>query len=198
MPTISIEQFYQYVAPHVSGAPKQVVLNEIMGAVIEFCDETDVVEVDLDPVAVSAGDTEMELDLPSGTRVSRVKSLTPLDGAPRFNEGSYALNGRLIKFIAPLPMELTIVATVALKPTRSSAKCDDTIFEDWLDAIVAGTLYKLKLMSGREWADTQAAMVNEALFRRAKVNAKHMARTKRVYGIGRVKLECSANNYFAE
>jgi len=198
MPTISVEQFYQYVAPHIVGAPKQVVLNEIMGAVIEFCDETDVIEVDLDPIAVPIGATEMELDLPSGTRVSRVKSLTPQDGGPQFNEGSYSLAGSIVKFIAPLPMELTIVATVSLKPTRSSAKCDDTLFEDWLDAIVAGTLYKLKLMSGREWADTQAAQINEGLFRRAMVKAKHVKRTKRIYGLGKVSVESRVNNYFAE
>jgi len=197
MASISIDKFYQYVAPHIVGAPKQVVLNEIMGAVIEFCDETDVVEVDLDPVIVPTGATEMELDLPSGTRVSRVKSLTPQDGGPQFNEGSYTLVGSLIKFIAPLPMDLIIVATIALKPTRSSARCDDALFEDWLDAIVAGTLYKLKLMAGREWADTQAAMVNEAVFRRSMVKAKHMARTKRIYGLGKVNIENTVNNYFS-
>lgn len=196
MASISIEKFYQYVAPYVAGAPKQVVLNEIMNAIVDFCDETDIVEVELDPVSVESGATEFELDIPGGSRVSRVKHLTPQDGFPQFNQGSFSLHGNIIKFTAPIPMNITVVATVALKPTRSSGRCDDSIYEDWLDAIIAGSLFKLKSMIGREWADMNSAKINEGLLRRSMVKARHSAKAKRIYGLGRVNLAHAENNYF--
>jgi hypothetical protein len=197
MANITIDNFYQYVAPYVTGAPKQIVLNEIMSSIIDFCEETDILEVELDPIAVSAGETEFDLAIPVGTRVTRVKSLRVEGNVARFGDGSYVLvDGSFIKFHDPLPMDLAITPTVAIKPTRASLECDGVLLEDWLEAIVAGALLKLKSMVGREWEDMTSAKLNEGLLRRMIVKARNVNRTGRVYGISKVNFEDTVMDYF--
>ena len=186
MSTISINQFVEHIQPYVASAPLHVILNEIMGAIVEFCDESGVIEAILDPVAVQAGDTEFDLDVPPGTRVCRVNALWDTETGCAIMRGEYSLNGDAIRLTYPLSSDMTIAAAVALKPKRSSGRCESDIYEDWLDGIVAGALFRLKSMTGREWADPQGALFNEQMYRRAITKAKHNARTDRVGRLGRV------------
>lgn len=50
-----------------------------------------------------------------------------------------------------------VIASVALKPTRTSNNIDTTISNQYRDAIIYGTLYRLLRMPNREWSDVGAA-----------------------------------------
>lgn len=185
MSTISINQFVEHIQPYVSSAPLHVILNEIMGSVIEFCDESGIIEAILDPVTVTSGLTEFDLDVPPGTKVCRVNALWDTDTGSAIMRGEYSLIGDAIRLTAPLSSDMTIAAAVSLKPKRASGRCESDLYEDWLDGIVAGALFRLKSMTGREWADPQGALFNEQMYRRAITKAKHNARTDRVGRLGR-------------
>lgn len=184
MSSITIEQFLPYIQPSVIGAPKSVILNEIMGSIIEFCDESGIIEDVLDPVTVEGGSLSFDLDVPSGSVICRVKSLVDSNLNMELDKDEYSLIGDAIRFSAPLPMRLDLVATVSTKPKRASGRCEAVLFEDWHDGICAGALFRLQAMDGREWANPKSALFNEQIYRRSINKAKHYMRTKRVARLG--------------
>ena len=61
-------------------------------------------------------------------------------------------------WVVPVPSGSDqIIASVALKPTRSSNNIDTTISNTYRDAIIYGALYRLLRMPHREWSDIGAA-----------------------------------------
>ena len=50
-----------------------------------------------------------------------------------------------------------VIASVALKPTRTSNNIDSTVSNQYRDAIIYGALYRLLRMPNREWTDIGAA-----------------------------------------
>lgn len=187
MANVSYEAFIPEVAPHVNGAPQPVILKAIRDAVIEFCDESGVINRTLDSILVPAGSQEFDLDVPGGERVCGVKNLTEEQSGEELSKSLYRCDGSVITFSTWLPMSVNIVATVSTKPKRSSKGCDESLYEDWLQGIVAGALFLLQSMNGREWADNTSALINERVFRKYIVKAKHYSRTGRVNGLGKIR-----------
>ena len=61
-------------------------------------------------------------------------------------------------WIVPVPSGAKeIIASVALKPTRTSNNIDTTVSNQYRDAIIYGTLYRLLRMPNREWTDIGAS-----------------------------------------
>ena len=192
MSTVSVEQFLPFVQPYIIGAPKYVLLNEIMGSIIEFCDETGVVQEVLDPVTVQGGTSEFDLDAPPGTRICMVNALWDAELGMAITRDDFSLvGGDMIRLSSPLPMDVNLAADVATKPKRSSGRCETLLYEDWIDGIIAGSLFRLQSMVGREWADPKSALFNEQMYRRSITKAKHAARARRVNKIGRIHIEQS-------
>lgn len=186
MASVSYEVFLPDIQPRLMGAPKQVVLNAVRDAVIEFCDESGVLRRVLDPVVIPAGETEGDIDAPSGERICRVDSLTDRDSGSEILQDSYSLIDTYIKLNHPSTSNLNLTPLVSVKPKRSTTSCDNLLYEDYHTGIVEGALSKLYLMAGREWADSKAADVSYNEFRKSIVKAKHNTRTSRVARLGTV------------
>jgi hypothetical protein len=71
--------------------------------------------------------------------------------------------------------ELSIGLVVA--PTRAATTVDDILFERWLEAIAAGTRWKVLSMPGKEWTDKNTAAENYIEFRRG-ISRARMLRLK--------------------
>lgn len=186
MATVSYSVFLHDIQPRVMGAPKQVVLNAIRDAAIEFCDESGVLKRVLDPVVIIAGQTEGDIDAPSGERICRVDSLTESDLGGEIPPGAYSLIDTFIKLNSPATQNLKLIPVVSVKPKRTSTSCDELLYEDYAGGIIEGALASLYAMTGREWANDRAAMASYNEFRKGIVKAKHNARTSRVARLGTV------------
>lgn len=76
--------------------------------------------------------------------------------------------------IIPTPQDSTSVIEicVALKPTQDACELPDFLYEDWNDAITAGTAVRLFAMPKQEWTNSSLAMMNQREYTREKARAR--------------------------
>ncbi len=130
----------------------------------------------MDPFNTIAGVYEYDFDIPTGTEVHQVllmaydgKDLDPI--SPRSLELNYPdwrnrtgnphvyLQKTTSTFwLVPVPSgPKQVIVSVALKPSRTSNNIDTTVSNQYRDALIYGTLYRLLRMPNREWTDIGAA-----------------------------------------
>ena len=200
------------ILPYVPLCPDALVEQHIRSATIEFCERSKAYILDMDPFNTTAGVYEYDFDIPVATEVHQVLYMTH-DGndmdpiSPRSLElnypdwrnrtGSphvYLQKSSSLFWIVPVPSGTKeVIASVALKPTRTSNNIDSTISNQYRDAIVYGALYRLLRMPNREWTDIGAAREYLAQFNSEIIQAELRARggdlgvkrTVKYKGIGR-------------
>ena len=200
------------ILPYVPLCPDALVEQHIRSATIEFCERSKAYILDMDPFNTTAGVYEYDFDIPVATEVHQVLYMTH-DGndmdpiSPRSLElnypdwrnrtGSphvYLQKSSSLFWIVPVPSGTKeVIASVALKPTRTSTNIDSTISNQYRDAIVYGSLYRLLRMPNREWTDIGAAREYLAQFNSEIIQAELRARggdlgvkrTVKYKGIGR-------------
>tara|TARA_R100000231_G_scaffold30251_1_gene26683 strand:- start:593 stop:1267 length:675 start_codon:yes stop_codon:yes gene_type:complete len=200
------------ILPYVPLCPDALVEQHIRSATIEFCERSKAYILDMDPFNTTAGVYEYDFDIPVATEVHQVLYMTH-DGndmdpiSPRSLElnypdwrnrtGSphvYLQKSSSLFWIVPVPSGTKeVIASVALKPTRTSNNIDSTISNQYRDAIVYGALYRLLRMPNREWTDIGAAREYLAQFNseitqaelRARGGDLGVKRTVKYKGIGR-------------
>ena len=164
------------VLPYVPLCPDSLVEQNLRSATIEFCERSKAYILDMDPFNTISGVYEYDFEIPSGTEVHQVLYMT-YDGrdmdpiSPRSlelnypdwrdrtgNPHVYLQKTPTTFWVVPVPSGSDqIIASVALKPTRSSNNIDTTISNTYRDAIIYGALYRLLRMPHREWSDIGAA-----------------------------------------
>lgn len=164
------------VLPYVPLCPDSLVEQNLRSATIEFCERSKAYVLDIDPFNTISGVYEYDFDIPTGTEVHQVLLMTH-DGndmdpiSPRSLELNYPdwrnktgqphvyLQKTPTTFwIVPVPSGAKeVITSVALKPSRTSNNIDTTISNQYRDAIIYGTLYRLLRMPNREWTDIGAA-----------------------------------------
>ena len=164
------------VLPYVPLCPDSLVEQNLRSATIEFCERSKAYILDMHPFNTISGVYEYDFEIPSGTEVHQVLYMT-YDGrdmdpiSPRSlelnypdwrdrtgNPHVYLQKTPTTFWVVPVPSGSDqIIASVALKPTRSSNNVDTTISNTYRDAIIYGSLYRLLRMPHREWSDIGAA-----------------------------------------
>ena len=164
------------VLPYVPLCPDSLVEQNLRSATIEFCERSKAYILDIDPFNTISGVYEYDFDIPTGTEVHQVLLMTH-DGndmdpiSPRSLELNYPdwrnrtgqphvyLQKTPTTFwIVPVPSgSKQVITSVALKPSRTSNNIDTNISNQYRDAIIYGTLYRLLRMPNREWTDIGAA-----------------------------------------
>ena len=164
------------VLPYVPLCPDSLVEQNLRSATIEFCERSKAYVLDIDPFNTISGVYEYDFDIPTGTEVHQVLLMTH-DGrdmdpiSPRSLELNYPdwrnrtgqphvyLQKTPTTFwIVPVPSgSKQVITSVALKPSRTSNNIDTNISNQYRDAIIYGTLYRLLRMPNREWTDIGAA-----------------------------------------
>jgi|TARA_B100000035_G_scaffold58665_1_gene46961 hypothetical protein len=164
------------VLPYVPLCPDTLAEQAIRSATIEFCERSKAYILDMDPFNTISGVYEYDFEIPTGTEVHQVLYMTyngrdmdPI--SPRSlelnypdwrdrtgNPHVYLQKTPTTFWVVPVPSGSDqIIASVALKPTRSSNNIDTTISNTYRDAIIYGALYRLLRMPHREWSDIGAA-----------------------------------------
>ena len=172
----SFSSLVKDILPYVPNCPDSLVESTLRSACIEFAERSKAYVYDLDPITTISGVYEYEFDQPSGTDVHQILWMT-YDGddldpiSPRSLELNYPdwrdktgqphvyLQKTPTTFwIVPVPSGAKqVIVSLALKPTRTSNNIDTTISNQYRDAIIYGTLYRLLRMPNREWTDIGAA-----------------------------------------
>ena len=164
------------VLPYVPLCPDSLVEQNIRAASIEFCERSKAYILDMDPFNTITGVYEYDFDVPTGTEVHQVlymthdgKDMDPI--SPRSlelnypdwrdrtgNPHVYLQKSPSLFWIVPVASgSKQIIASVALKPSRTSNNIDTTISNQYRDAIIYGALYRLLRMPSRAWSDVPAA-----------------------------------------
>lgn len=164
------------VLPYVPLCPDSLVEQNLRSATIEFCERSKAYILDMDAFNTISGVFEYDFEIPTGTEVHQVLYMT-YDGrdmdpiSPRSlelnypdwrdrtgNPHVYLQKTPTTFWVVPVPSGSDqIIASVALKPTRTSNNIDTTVSNQYRDAIIYGTLYRLLRMPNREWTDVGAA-----------------------------------------
>ncbi len=183
------------VLPYVPLCPDSLVEQNIRSAAIEFCERSKAYILDMDPFNTTAGVFEYDFDVPTGTEVHQVLYMTE-DGtdmdpiSPRSlelnypdwrdrtgNPHVYLQKTSTTFWVVPVPSgSRQIIASVALKPTRTSNNLDTNITNQYRDAIIYGALYRLLRIPNREWTDVGAAREYLAQFNNEIIQAELRAR----------------------
>ena len=172
---MSFETMARDVLPIVRGAPPFMIVNELREAAIAFFGRTQAWLETLDPATISAGHQEIELDIPSGAALATTVAVA-MDGRRLIPGRDFSVDtDGVLVLPGPLPRDVTIVATVALKPTYSALSLPSEIEGKYRAAIIFGAVARLKTQAGTEWADPQGAAMYYELFKQEMATARRRA-----------------------
>lgn len=178
--------FLPRVIPFVRECPETIAVAAVRDAAIEFCEKSHWLHYRPDPITLLEGIGQYELEPPDDHDAAAVvdlwyagRRLTPTthDELVRAYSGDYAdqsgppqyytsVDPAEITFI-PIPAEREISAVtgiLAVKPTRDSLSCDDSLYREWLEPLAHGALWRLKDMDGVSWSSPSDALKHRAHF----------------------------------
>lgn len=191
----SYSSLVKEVLPYVPFCPDSLVESNLRSTTIEFCERSKAYVLDMDAFNTISGVYEYDFDIPTGTEVHQVLQMT-YDGrdmdpiSPRSLEINYPdwrdrtgtphvylQKTESTFWLVPVPSgSFPVIASVALKPSRTSNNIDTRISNQYRDAIIYGTLYRLLRMPSREWTDVNAAREYLAQFNNEITQAELRAR----------------------
>lgn len=192
MSSISYSAFLPYVLPYASHVLEDQAVAAIRNACIDFCAGSLLLQEDLDPQDVVAGQSVYSVEGSGqtcqvlsmyylGRRLERKSELElqrlytrdwqSLVGAPRywtqFNLDEVVL---ALKPAEDRPAALT--GRIAYRPKRSSTTVDARLFEQYLDAVAAGALSRLLVTPEQPYTDPRMAREYEQRFQAATSQAR--------------------------
>ena len=199
MATVAYNSWYNEVLPEVPGcALPAIAENAIRNAAIEFCERSHFHIYNHPAINAVAATATYAFVPPANTLVVKVlqafynkKEIFPMTpdeldsmytttdwrdrtGTPFYFTQDDELNIRLVPYPnASLTGALKL--RVSLKPTRASTTIEARIYEEYLEAIKAGALFRLKSQTSKPYSDPTGAANNLALFNMGIDNARDRA-----------------------
>lgn len=187
----SYDAFLPRVLIDAYGCPEIVAIQAIRDSVIEFCVRSNFIQRDHDPITATAGVSDYDLEPPNGQLVIKIlkcwfrtSELSPIApdyvNTPAFYNSEIPENAPLLATplsftqkdertfsIYPIPKDTVVsglTLRVSLKPTRSSTFCEDSLYEDYAEAIAHGALSKLLASPGKAYLNVGAAGMHGTAF----------------------------------
>lgn len=174
------EALFPLILVELPGCPDLTIRTAINRAAIEFCRKSKAWIEPLDPVGLTPGQAEYEIDLPAGSALVVIEEarigdrvLTPAieaqihgswgrgDGDPT----SYACRTNGLLLLDKRPVERGAVSlTAALSPTLSATSLPDLLVDRHYEAICEGAKAILKRIPGQAWSDPAGAAAAYSLF----------------------------------
>jgi hypothetical protein len=181
----ALSEFKKLIAPDVYPCPDPFVERELLSALIEFCRKTNIIvrefnleidstDIDSDlqdsidfDIAEFADDTIRPvqiLDLMVDTtylepKLKNIQSTITNWETIKENNVQYFwwVNNTNLRLFDIDSDASNLYLKVSYAPVRTATTVEDEIFNEWSEAIVAGTKHKLMSMPGKEWTDAGAA-----------------------------------------
>lgn len=206
------DDFLSRTLSEVPGCPEIAAVQAIKDSAIQFCEQSLIHQADHDPVSVVAKINDYDLETPvKGTRIVKVmkawyqgRELSP--SAPDQIGSPLAYNQRIGGYdttysdpqvffqkdtdtfsLFPIPEKSVtsgITMRVALAPLRNSTSCADFLYEQWVEVISAGAVWRLQSSQGKAYFNPKLAQLSGAEYQRG-IND---ARSKALRGYTRANL----------
>ena len=194
MAIVPYTQWLPYVQVNVPDCPKALIVEAIRQKVIEFCQKSLFVRQELDGFYTVADDNEYDLTSPVDTTIAQLlmlkvnkRELEPKtqddmeeiyqewrdqSGEPQY----FFLKNTNTAILVPKPIGVYPVRIlVALKPTQAAQGVDESIFEEYKDAIKHGALAYLMLMAEKTWSNPNMSAFYQSQFDAAITDSKMRA-----------------------
>jgi len=172
----------EHVYPDCPGVPPGLANRRIRDSAIEFCRDSQVWTVRLDPITVRADVMEYELDeedipvcaeiiVPTQVLQQTTEEDDELNESP-FPLGpnqEYTMNSRLVLRLRTRPADTIrrgLRVTVALRPKIGADDIEKQVFDEYYDFIAHGAKYKLMSIPRKGWSDPVAARFHYEEYRR--------------------------------
>lgn len=196
------------VMPEVMGCPEPTIERAIRDSVIDFCERGMAYRVENDPVALPANVSEVDLEIPTRTRLVRVLKVRhgskPLDPRTRDDldaDGDWTdIKGAPTHYtfvsetairVVPYPNQSTtdkLHIRFAVAPTRASVAFPDEIGEKYYEIICAGAKARLMRMPSQAWSNTNMAAAYTQIFEKGVNKAKLEANNDKIRAERQVRM----------
>lgn len=197
MATTKYSDLLNDVLPHLAADPSDPVTEyHIRRAVIEFCADSWIWKYIPDPADIVAGESYYDIEIPTGTVLSSVLSVT-YTGVPLDNKSTDWLDAEVpgwqttqasVKYFTQIDLEQVILApvpeynvtegllmTLALQPSQSSVGFPSWIYNQYAYSLADGAVGYLMLMPNKPWTDFKMGATKMASFLTAKASARQAA-----------------------
>lgn len=193
-----IDSFFSRILPLVPNCPEPLAEQAVLDSAIEFCERSNALRYTVDQFPTVIGQSTYDIDVPTNHTFVRVVYLT-VDGMDLTSHVTEKLPTKDVSNSMPYRYYTTqneselqlnlypapdavyqVNMNIVLKPSYSARYVEDDLFNYWNDAIVAGALYRLKVVPGQPFSDPAGALYYD---RRSKILC-HQARLEG--NIGRV------------
>lgn len=202
---MNLDDFLPHLLPDLPGCPDSIVKQQLLFAVIEFCQETHAWNEIQDPIQVRERVNEIDVDTPTGARIVAVKDvwassrkLRPVTMPQLFElipnwqtaEGSEptyynaSTDYRTMR-IFPIPIDVndsTLTLRVAYAPKMDATSIPDELAIKYWDALIGGAKARLMVIPGKAWTNSQMSAYNRGIFNDGILKAKISALHDRVEG----------------
>lgn len=184
---MKIDSMLKWLLPLVPGCPDMTALAYYKRALREFCEETYLYQIDVDPIELQGGIATYDLDVDTGFEVATIISafigqwaIVPL--APHQVRPTWAsIPRRYVQWdgttvtLYPTPSEDGVdplVLRVALAPLLSATDMDDGFADEYGEVIAAGAAYRLMMMPKQPFTDLAGSLTYKAEFKSAIGNGR--------------------------
>lgn len=189
--------FGPLILPYASACSYPLLEQHARLAAIDFLKHTKAWQADLAPLVGNGALTAFTMATPADSQVEKLLCVVITDaygniaeanvrtagyGARLARQGAFeaiaSTSDRLTLTVTPAqPLNASIVATVALKPTLTAAAFPDALFAQYGAEIAKGAVAALTAMANKPWTDITTARIAAAEFINAKaVTARQVER----------------------
>lgn len=186
MATVTWDVLHPLITPDIPGCPLEIVNRELAAVAEDFFSRTQLWRESLD--AQQTVIDEPYYDITDCTTVesvlwAKVDNLDLIHTDERFITPEF-LNrkGRPTHFwieketqirLYPIPdVVLPLDIRVVLKPSRSARGIPNFVYQRWVDAFVAGAIYRVTRIPNKEWSNSEQAAFNKNMYEQAVTNAR--------------------------
>lgn len=184
----SLDLFLPDILPNVNGCPDALARNAVLNALREFFDRTLAWRVMLDPITVTIGISNYDIDVPSGSALSQVlefyydgekvepttrTDVAAQDALWRSNpgpiQGWYTENVTTLVLLPEPDFTKSngVELYVALKPSKDATTVDDWILNEYDEDIAHGALARLCAVPEKFWTNGKLAEYHQEKFNTA-------------------------------
>jgi len=152
-----LTSFIPDVAVKLPGCPKIIIQHYLLNVIREFSSKTLINNSWID-LSITSGNKEYSLSAPSNTEIVDVIRVVYDDSDEQdFNDYYYLADSFWLTYEPTDDFDLDVL--VGLRPVSTVTEVDDFYYNDWLDTIVDGVVYKLASMNKKDWSDPALAQV---------------------------------------
>ena len=177
----SLDKFMPRLLPWVTGCPLPLAQQELVRSAIAFCEETNAVCTDTDPIQLVIGAAEYDSGIDSDQELTRVMGAwlggRPLSLLVREDHSEdtgtpvAASVGQMNTVVVyPTPDKQTsdkLRLRVATRPKITARRLDDALLNKWSEGVVFGAIARLCAIPGQPFSDSAQAMSADVHFWRA-------------------------------